>query len=285
LTTSDATWAGGPGTRSYAWERCDATGATCSPIASAAQPTYTAAAADVGSTLRSRVGSANPAGSDGNVSAPSAVVAARPTPPAAAEPVPEPAQSTPPAPTPVFTQTADAEPVSGKVLVRFPGTTIFVALTQPSLVPFGSVIDVREGRVRLETIDPRGKIQAADFYGGVFKLLQQKIAGGMTELDLFGGSFAHCPKAKHKRGRSRHARKRLSRSTSIRHLWGTGAGLFRTTGRYSSATIRGTTWLTDDRCDGTLTRVTKGSVTVRDLVTKKSHVLRAPHKYLARAKR
>ena len=35
--------------------------------------------------------------------------------------------------------------------------------------------------------------------------------------------------------------------------------------RHSHATVRGTRWLTEDRCGGTLTRVTEGAVVVRDL--------------------
>ena len=33
-------------------------------------------------------------------------------------------------------------------------------------------------------------------------------------------------------------------------LWGSGKGKFRTDGKYSSATVRGTIWLVQDRCDG-----------------------------------
>jgi len=69
----------------------------------------------------------------------------------------------------------------------------------------------------------------------------------------------------------------------IRHLWGDAKGAFRTKGRYASATIRGTKWLTADLCDGTLIRVAKGSVTVRDLVKRRSLVVRARHQYLALA--
>ncbi|HEX6712087.1 MAG TPA: hypothetical protein VF066_01835, partial [Thermoleophilaceae bacterium] len=68
-----------------------------------------------------------------------------------------------------------------------------------------------------------------------------------------------------------------------RHLWGEGSGSFRTVGRYAAATVRGTTWLTDDRCDGTLIRVKAGAVTVRDLVKRRSFSLRAPREYLAKA--
>jgi ferric-dicitrate binding protein FerR (iron transport regulator) len=69
-----------------------------------------------------------------------------------------------------------------------------------------------------------------------------------------------------------------------RRLWGDGSGRFRTEGEYSSATVRGTKWLVEDRCKTTLTRVTKGSVTVRDFVKKKTVVVRKGKRYIARAK-
>ena len=43
-----------------------------------------------------------------------------------------------------------------------------------------------------------------------------------------------------------------------RKLWGQGSGKFRTVGHYSAATVRGTRWLVQDSCSGTLTRVTQG---------------------------
>ena len=52
----------------------------------------------------------------------------------------------------------------------------------------------------------------------------------------------------------------------VRKLWGDGRGRFRTRGRYGAATVRGTKWLTLDRCDGTKVRVVRGKVSVRDLV-------------------
>jgi ferric-dicitrate binding protein FerR (iron transport regulator) len=68
-------------------------------------------------------------------------------------------------------------------------------------------------------------------------------------------------------------------------LWGNGKGKFRTTGKYSSATVRGTIWLTQDECDGTLTKVTRGTVSVRDFKRKKTVTVKAGHSYLARAQR
>ena len=51
-------------------------------------------------------------------------------------------------------------------------------------------------------------------------------------------------------------------------------GKFRTRGRFAAATVRGTIWSMQDRCDGTLTRVTRGTVVVRDLRTSRSVVVR-----------
>jgi len=71
----------------------------------------------------------------------------------------------------------------------------------------------------------------------------------------------------------------------VRRLWGSDSGgRFRTHGRHSQATVRGTRWLTVDRCDGTLTRVTRGAVSVRDHVRDRTVLVRAGHSYLARSR-
>ena len=44
-----------------------------------------------------------------------------------------------------------------------------------------------------------------------------------------------------------------------------------------------TTWDTIDRCDGTLIKVTQGSVLVRDLKKKRNVVVKRGHSYLAQA--
>ena len=62
-------------------------------------------------------------------------------------------------------------------------------------------------------------------------------------------------------------------------------GRFRTHGRQSQATVRGTRWVTIDRCDGTLTRVTEGAVVVRTYRTGRRAVVRAGHSHLARPRK
>jgi len=46
--------------------------------------------------------------------------------------------------------------------------------------------------------------------------------------------------------------------------------------------VRGTIWFTQDRCDGTLVRVRRGVVAVRDHARGRKVLVRAGHSYLAR---
>jgi hypothetical protein len=107
----------------------------------------------------------------------------------------------------------------------------------------------------------------------VFRVTQAK--SGLATMVLAGGSFGSC-------GRSAAVRSAKSKKV-IRQLWGSGSGKFRTKGRYSAATVRGTTWDTIDRCDGTLVRVTAGSVTVRDVKKKRNVVVKRGQSYFAAA--
>ena len=71
----------------------------------------------------------------------------------------------------------------------------------------------------------------------------------------------------------------------MRRLWGNGKGSFRTRGRHGAATVRGTIWLTEDRCTTTRFRVRRGSITVRDFVKKRNKVVRRGRSYVVRKKR
>ena len=94
---------------------------------------------------------------------------------------------------------------------------------------------------------------------------QPRSGCGRVDVYLRGGSFTELPElaARHRtprRPRSR-PRPRPRRPRGCASLWGRDhGGRFRSHGRHSHATVRGTRWLTVDRCDGTLTRVTNGSV-------------------------
>jgi hypothetical protein len=164
-------------------------------------------------------------------------------------------------------------PVSGKVLVRRPGTNRYVTLTQGEQIPVGTTVDTREGRITITAAQGKGKTASADFFDGLFKLTQTKGSKPVTTLSLT--ERLSCPK-----GRASAAAKK----TKTRKLWGDGSGAFRTRGQFSSATVRGTKWVVIDRCDGTLTRVARGVVTVRDFVKGKTVIVRAGKQYLARKK-
>ena len=48
--------------------------------------------------------------------------------------------------------------------------------------------------------------------------------------------------------------------------------------------MRGTKWLIEDSCTTTLTRVARGTVTVRDFAKKKNIIVKAGKKYVAKRK-
>jgi hypothetical protein len=174
---------------------------------------------------------------------------------------------------PVFHKTVVVKVVSGKVRVRRPGSSQFVELSGSDGIPLGSTVDTLAGVVELTSVPKAGgKPQSGRFYQGVFKVTQ---TGSVTNLALTE-PLASCGGG----GRSAAASKKKQR-----HLWGDGRGSFRTSGKYSSATVRGTKWLVQDSCAGTLTRVARGSVTVRDRVRGKTVVVSAGRSYLAKPRR
>jgi hypothetical protein len=117
------------------------------------------------------------------------------------------------------------------------------------------------------------------FAGAEFQVLQPGAAIPTTDLVLHGGDVSTCATG----ARTRAAR--AARSKSIRRVRGSGHGRFRTRGRYGSASVRGTIWTTDDRCDGTLFSVQRGVVAVRDFVRNKTVQVAAGSSYFARATR
>ena len=181
-------------------------------------------------------------------------------------PVPE------PLPDPVTGKSFNVVPVRGIVTVRLPnGKT--VRLEDAEQIPTGSVVDTRKGTVRLFSTGPGGKVQNAIFFDGLFKVTQTRGAKPLTTLKLVE-KLARCPTAK--RGAQTSAKRRK------RRLWGDGKGSFRTSGRRSAATVSGTKWLVEDSCAGTLTRVVRGKVRVRDFKKRKTVTVKAGKRYLAR---
>ena len=152
-------------------------------------------------------------------------------------------------------------------------------------MPVGTTFDTRRGAVSLTTAGCRGGKQTGRFGGGLFMLRQPRAACGRVDVYLRGGRFSGCPRVGARRRARGGSVASASRVRRVRKLWGRDSGgRFRTHGRHSQATVRGTRWLTVDRCDGTLTRVTNGAVSVRDYVRRRAVLLRAGHSYLARSR-
>jgi hypothetical protein len=130
-----------------------------------------------------------------------------------------------------------------------------------------------------------GATQSGEFRGALFEVRQAPAGRGMTDLVLRGESFARCPRPTARLG----ARAASTASTSkrpLRRLWSRDkGGRFRTHGRNSVATVRGTSWVTTDTCAGTRTTVRQGAVSVRDRRRGKTILVRVGHSYLARSAR
>ncbi|HEX7297945.1 MAG TPA: fibronectin type III domain-containing protein [Solirubrobacteraceae bacterium] len=183
-------------------------------------------------------------------------------------------------PPPVLGKSVNLDERSGQVTVKVPGVPSYVALSQRTSVPVGSIVDTRHGSVTLRTAVRGGKVQSAIFHGGLFQVRQPRDAAGLTELRL-RGPLPTCGS-----GAARAAATAKRKRKPPRRLWGRdNHGRFRTRGGNSVATVRGTSWYVEDRCGGTLTRVTKGSVSVRDLRLHRTVLVSAGQSYLARAKR
>jgi len=109
----------------------------------------------------------------------------------------------------------------------------------------------------------------------IFTISQPSDPTALPLLTLTGGDFTACPTTR-----------ALSASTApakvVRQLWGTAKGQFRTRARYGSATVRGTVWLTQDRCDGSYIFVRQDVVDVFDFTLKKTITLNQGQSYLAK---
>ncbi len=196
---------------------------------------------------------------------------------------PDPATPTLPVGPPVLRRTAVIERVRGIVLVRPRGKKTFVRLTDPALIRVGSEIDVERGVARLTVAsDAKGTLAPATVRGGRFVVTQGSGSKPISQLAL--SRKLSCSTAKRSQARGPRASV-AARKRKRRRLWvQTRAKRYRTKGRYATGTVRGTRWLTTDGCRSTRISVTRGVVTVRDLVRKRNRAVRPGRSYTARAR-
>jgi hypothetical protein len=210
-------------------------------------------------------------------------------------------------PPPVLGVNVNVDVVSGKVFVAYPlGSQLanlsdvleaslasplraieslskglhFVPLTEARQIPVGSVLETTAGVARIETATASiNKPQFGNFGAGIFKLLQARKQKGLTELDIMDAHSTRqvCASL----GKRAAVAAKLS-SKVLGRLNANAHGKFTTKGQYSAATVRGTVWNVANQCDGTLTKVQRGVVSVRDFVRRKTITLFTGQHYLAR---
>ncbi len=178
-------------------------------------------------------------------------------------------------PRPVHGQRVVVRPVSGNVRVDAP-TAAPINLEDPRRVPVGTEIDTTNGVVELVAERGDGAEDSANFWDGLF-LAQQNAAAAAPMVAKLSGPCGRGGKGG-KKGKGKGKKKGKGRIATAaaggsRKLWGKGTGKFRTTGFRGSATVRGTHWLTTDRCKGkdrtTTFRVLQGVLAIDDFTKKK----------------
>jgi uncharacterized repeat protein (TIGR01451 family) len=223
------------------------------------------------------------------------------TPSAEADYDPNLANNTAPTTVNVISQTAPppAPPASsqpGTFNAIGTGTVIVNGVVQPNDQIFqlnsGDVVDVTNGTITFTGSDGQfltvsGQVitaarvkaslgsAAAGTVVAQFILAEPAVAGSLTTLTLTGGDFSSCASP----------RVISKDKTPIRQLWTSGKGNFSTKAKYAAATVRGTVWQTEDRCDGTFVSVVTDSVQVLDIPLNKTVVVSAGQTYLAQPPR
>jgi hypothetical protein len=143
-------------------------------------------------------------------------------------------------------------------------------------VPYGSKLDVTHGTLTLTTETGTATVSGKGVFAAFLLLRGTDSGKPIVEFRLTAGNFSVCKRKLAVVSATKAPPK------VVRQLWAKAKGKFRTRGRYASATVRGTIWLTADRCDGTLTRVTQGTVQVSDFILKKKFLVRAGSSHLAK---
>ncbi len=90
-------------------------------------------------------------------------------------------------PPPVAGESGNVLPASGTVKVKLPGTNKFVVLAEGQQIPMGTIVDTRNGSVRVVVASNKsGGTSTALFYAGIFKLSQSKGVEADHDVDVGG---------------------------------------------------------------------------------------------------
>ena len=177
-------------------------------------------------------------------------------------------------------------PSTGDVLVAPLGIDVALPLREEDLVPIGSSVDATAGRLRLATATaPGGPLQSAEVYAGPFTLRQGTGPAPYTNFRLPPLDCSDEPAARRRsapRG-APVASAAAKRRKKKRKLWvSEPGGRWRSSTGSTSASAVGTLWKTTLLCEGTRVTVREGTVRVRDLIRRRSRLVRAGESFLVR---
>jgi hypothetical protein len=180
-----------------------------------------------------------------------------------------------------------ARPVAGTVPVKRPGQGGFQPLGKGvSKVPVGSLIDTRGSRINIiaatGNLGDKTPDRSVDYYDGLFRIAQSGAVNSAAVAEL--AQKLACGSGKGKQAKASAAGPvAVTARKRRRRIWGSGSGSYATSGGGGTGSVRGTTWLTQDTCKGTLFRVAEGlGITVFDKGLKKKVELGPGQSYFAR---
>jgi len=166
----------------------------------------------------------------------------------------------------VVAKSMNLVPRSGIVRIKPRGQKKFIDVRQAAHIPAGATVDVSAGRADITSArDERGVQQTGQFSGGQFVLgyvrdAKERSPRWVTRLSLTPP--AGCKGAT--KNRSTGPAAKAARKKKKNGVWGDGKGNFRTQGKDGSASVRGTSWYTEQTCEGMFARVRRGAVDFRD---------------------
>jgi Ca2+-binding RTX toxin-like protein len=177
----------------------------------------------------------------------------------------------------------------GQFGLRLPQGTRYFTLRGSVKIPIGAAVDPMARVVRLATARNRAGAQRfVSVSDGRFSVHQRLSRRPVTRLRL-AGPLPDCRGSSSRRQTATGAARALERRLRV------NAGNQRrrrknrpidsdvvVLGAYSAGASTGTEWITQDRCDGTLTTVLSGTVRVRDFGRQRTVTVRRGHRYLAR---
>lgn len=197
------------------------------------------------------------------------------------------------APPPVAGKSGGVGTVTGRVCYYKPGSKRCIRLRGGELIPVGSIIDARKGKITLVVSDGEGGTDEGQFSGGIFVFTQATKA--VPEVRAVAAKRALITNIKLTRGDFRKACRARSRKSSlsdwpgtfadtarrrvVRYLNAKAHGRFNVIGKRASGIERGTVWKTTDTCDATEIKVISGAVIVRDFKKRKNFLVKAGKTY------